>query len=332
MINTTEMLACVLACCIFVADPLTAQALPAGSASDRVVERVADEMERGYVFPRAGREAAARLRAAVRQGTYRRVPPDSILARRLTDELRAATGDGHLSVEYTATPLPMQDSAAAAEMERRDRVQYYGPQINFGFQKIELLPGNVAYLDLRVFAPLDWARPTATAAMALVAHADALIVDLRRNGGGHGEMAQWLASYLFGAMPRPLSGTYYRTLDATRERWTLPDVPGPRFGPEKPVYLLSSRRTFSAAEGFAYDLQALGRATVVGEPTGGGAHPYENVKIDAHFVLGLPVARSVNPITGGNWQGTGVQPDLAVPADSALGVALRLAAGAAAAP
>ncbi|MBC7788868.1 MAG: S41 family peptidase, partial [Anaerolineae bacterium] len=99
----------------------------------------------------------------------------------------------------------------------------------------------------------------------------------------------------------------------------------PRFGPTKPVYLLTSKSTFSAAEGFAYDLQALGRAIIVGEPTGGGAHPYENVKLDEHYVLGLPVSRSVNPITGRNWQGTGVRPDVAVPADSAYTVALRLA-------
>jgi C-terminal processing protease CtpA/Prc len=291
---------------------------------DTLVRRVAAEMEGRYVFPDVGRRVAAQLRAATQRGAYRRMRADEALATRLTAELRAATGDGHLTVEYTATPLPGPDSAAEAEMNRRDRVQYYGPQLNFGFSKVEILPGNVGYIDVRVFAPLDWGAPTATAAMTFVAHTEALVIDLRRNGGGHGEMVQWLISYLMGSEPRPLSGEYSRARDATVQSWTLPWVPGPRFGPTKPVYVLTSRRTFSAAEAFAYNLQALRRAIVVGESTAGGAHPYENVKLDAHFVLGLPTSRSVNPITGGNWQGTGVRPDVAVPADSALAVALRL--------
>ena len=123
-----------------------------------------------------------------------------------------------------------------------------------------------------------------------------------------------------------MSGEYIREGDVTVQRRTLPYVPGPRFGPARPVYILTSRRTFSAAEGFAYDLQALDRATIVGERTGGGAHPYENVRVGPHFVLGLPTARSLNPITGTNWQGTGVRPDIEVEADSALAVALRLIA------
>jgi hypothetical protein len=292
---------------------------------DSLVQRVALEMEQRYVFADVGRRVAAQLRAAVRKGVYRRLTADQALAARLTDELRAATGDGHLVVEYMATVLPPADSAAAAELDRRDRTQYYGPQLNFGFNRAEILDGNVGYLDIRVFAPLDWGGPTATAAMTFIANAEALIVDVRRNGGGHGEMVQWLISYLVDGRSRPLSGEYSRTRDSTVQSWTLPWVPGPRFGLTKPVYVLTSRRTFSAAEALAYDLQALGRAVIVGERTAGGAHPYENVRLDAHFVLGLPMSRSVNPITGGNWQGTGVRPDVAVAADSALVVALRLA-------
>jgi C-terminal processing protease CtpA/Prc len=227
-------------------------------------------------------------------------------------------------MEFTAAPLPEEDAAARAEMDRRDREQYYGPRLNFGFRRAEILADNIGYLDLTVFAPLDWAGESATATMTFLAHTDALIIDLRRNGGGHGEMVQWLASYLLGPEPRSLSGEYSREGDATTQRWSLPYVPGARFGAEKPVYVLTSRQTFSAAEGFAYDLQALKRATVVGERTAGGAHPYENVRLDTHFVLWLPVARSVNPLTGTNWQG-GVRPDVEVKADDALTTALRLA-------
>jgi hypothetical protein len=305
------------------APPADARGAQPVARADSLVRRVADAMTRRYVFPAVGRQVAARLEAAVRAGAYRGAAADSALAARLTRELRAATGDGHLGVEYSAAPIPEADSAAAAEMERRDRDRYYGPRLNYGVQRVELLPGNVGYLDLRVFAPADWGAPVVTAAMTLLARADALVVDLRQNGGGHGETVVWLSSYLADSTPRPLSGTYLRERDATTPSFTLPYVPGPRFGTARPVYVLTSRRTFSAAEAFAYDLQALKRATVVGEPTGGGAHPYENVRLDAHFALGLPIGRSVNPITGGNWQGTGVRPDVAVPADSALAVALR---------
>lgn len=294
------------------------------SEAHRIVPRIAGELERHYVDAESGRRLAARLTASLDSGAYA-ATTGAQLAERLTAELRAASGDGHLGVEYSATPIPEEDRAANGEMDRRDRLRYYGPQLNFGFRSVQLLPGNIGYLDLRVFAPLDWGGETATAAMTMLANADALVIDLRQNGGGHGEMAQWLASYLLGAEPRPLSGAYSRERDATTQQWSLPYVPGKRFGAEKPVYVLTSRRTFSAAEALAYDLQALKRVTIVGERTGGGAHPYENVKVDAHFVLWLPKARSVNPITGGNWQGVGVTPDVEVRADEALPAALKAA-------
>jgi hypothetical protein len=312
-------------CAVTLTPALRAQPATGDLTPPQVVEAVAAEMERGYVLPEVGRRVAAELRAAVRSGAYRQTPAGEALARRLTEALRTASGDGHLSLEFSATPLPEVDSAAAAEMERRDRDRFYGPQINFGFRRAEILDGNVGYLDLRVFAPIDLAGATATAVMTFLAHADVLVVDLRRNGGGHGETVRWLISYLVDGTPLPLSGQYSRRPDETTPSWTLPYVPGSRFGAARPLFVLTSRRTFSAAEAFAYDLQALGRATIVGETTGGGAHPYENVRLSPHYVLGLPTSRSVNPITGGNWQGTGVVPDVSVAADSALAVALRLA-------
>jgi hypothetical protein len=300
------------------------QVAPAGEV-ERIVLRVADTLESRYVSADVGRRLAARLRTAQRSGAYPAAMTGDDLAKRLTAELRAETGDGHLGLEYTPVPLPEEDRTASEEMDRRDRLRYYGPQLNFGFQRVELLADNIGYLDLRVFAPLDWAGETATAAMTLLAHADALVIDLRENGGGHGETAQWLSSYLLPAEPKPLSGEYSRERDATTQQWSLPYVPGTRFGADKPVYVLTSRRTFSAAEAFAYDLQALKRVTVVGERTGGGAHPYVNVKLGAHFVLWLPTGRSVNPLTGGNWQGIGVVPDVEVKAEGALETAVRLA-------
>jgi len=121
------------------------------------------------------------------------------------------------------------------------------------------------------------------------------------------------------------SGTYDRPSDTLTRTFTPSWVPGRRFGPDKPVFVLISNRTFSAAEAFAYDLQALGRATIVGERSGGGAHPFEYRAITPRFVLSLPEGRSINPITGGDWQGVGVRPDVEASAEQALDAALRLA-------
>ena len=173
---------------------LAAQSPRADFDADRIVADIAEAIERRYVFADAGARIATQLRTSIKSGSYRRITDGQALANRLTEELRTASADGHLSVEYSAAPLPKEDSVANAEMAQRDRERYYGPQINFGFQRVELLPDNVGYLDLRVFAPLDWAAPNVTAAMTLLANVDALIVDLRQNGGGHGETSAWLMS------------------------------------------------------------------------------------------------------------------------------------------
>jgi C-terminal processing protease CtpA/Prc len=164
---------------------------------------------------------------------------------------------------------------------------------------------------------------TIAAAMNAIANTDALILDLRHNGGGSDTVAL-VASYLFDER-QPLSGIYDRARDELTQGYTQAYVPGKRFGSSKPVYVLISKRTFSAAEALAYDLQALKRATIVGEPSGGGAHPFEYRRIHPHFVLWSVTRRSVNPITKGNWQGTGVQPDVRVDSGQALEKALELA-------
>jgi C-terminal processing protease CtpA/Prc len=161
------------------------------------------------------------------------------------------------------------------------------------------------------------------AAMTLVAQGDALIIDLRRNGGGM-ESANLLMSYLL-PPGTEISGSFDRPTGKRTHTTTAAWVPGRVFGADKPIYILTSKRTFSAAEAVTYDLQAAKRAVVVGEVTGGGANPFEYRRIDAHFALSLPEARSINPITGTNWQDVGVKPDVAVPADQALEIALGLA-------
>lgn len=319
------MLRLVLSCLLLLSTGARAQDAPSAPPTLPPVEQAAtvraaaDLIERRYVDPAQGHAIAAALRRGL--GRWNAPLAADDFARRATAHFREVSRDGHLGLSYSAAPLPERDGDAAfdrAEMER-----WYGAALNHGIERIERLPGNVMLLDLRVFPPTEMAGDVFAAAMNVVAQGDALILDLRRNGGGGGDAVQLLAGYLL-EPDSPLSGVYDRPTDTLTPAITPPWVPGRRFGADKPLYVLTSKRTFSAAEAAAYDLQALGRALVVGETTGGGAHPFEYRRIAPHFAVDLPESRSFNPITGGNWQGRGVQPDVRVPADDALEEALRL--------
>jgi C-terminal processing protease CtpA/Prc len=188
------------------------------------------------------------------------------------------------------------------------------------------LEGNVGYVEIRSFAYSARAIADAVAKeMSAVADADALIIDIRRNGGGAPEAVSLISSYLFGEQPVHLNSLYFRPDNTTEDFYTLRSVAGKRFGPDKPVYVLTSKATFSAAEEFAYNLQSRKRATIVGETSGGGAHPGGTQQVGEGFWVFVPAGRAINPITRTNWEGVGVIPEVPVPADSALTTALRLA-------
>ena len=191
---------------------------------------------------------------------------------------------------------------------------------NFGIRRVERLDGNVGYLDVRRVAVAANAGPAVAAAMELVAGTYALILDLRRNGGGSPDGVLLWCSYLLEDEPIHLNDIFHADSGETRQFWTLPYVPGTRYV-DRPIYVLTSSRTFSGGEEFCYNLQALGRAELIGETTGGGAHPTRGFPISRAVGIGIPFARSINPITGTNWQGTGVVPDVAVPEAEAYDVA-----------
>ncbi len=157
--------------------------------------------------------------------------------------------------------------------------------------------------------------------MTLLTHTDALVVDLRYNHGGDSDGVIILMSYLYAAEDTVhIFDIYWRPSNLTRQYWNMPDVAGRRY-PKKPVWVLTSSRTFSGAESFAYDLQAQKRVTVVGEVTGGGAHPGDMVKVAPHFGIGVPMGRSINPVTKTDWEGTGVRPDVPTTAEKAFDTA-----------
>jgi hypothetical protein len=198
--------------------------------------------------------------------------------------------------------------------------------LNYGIFRVERLAGNIGYIDLRLVAPPERAGTAIAAAMELVAGTHALIIDLRGNGGGSPHGAAMWCSYLFPGADTHLNDIYDRDSGQTRQFWSLAYLPGRRYL-DRPVYVLSSAKTFSGGEDIAYTLQAHGRAQVIGETTGGGAHPSRMVPISPTLAMSVPFARSVSPVTGTNWEGTGVVPDIAATAgeahDVAYGLALR---------
>jgi retinol-binding protein 3 len=207
---------------------------------------------------------------------------------------------------------------------------------NYGFEKIERLPGNIGYLDLRGFFPPDEGGATAVAAMNVLSNSDAVIVDLRQNGGGDPSMIQLITTYFFDE-PTHLNDLHWRTTSGERvdQFWTLPHVSGRRM-PKVPLFVLTSKFTFSGGEEFANNLRALKRATLIGETTGGGANPGERFPLPAGFGVFIPGGRAVNPIDNSNWEGKGVEPHVKVKADDALATAkvaaLEAIAGSAADP
>jgi len=279
-------------------------------------------LKANYVFPETAAKMEQAIRDRVAKGEYGALTSAKALADKLTKDLQEVSRDKHLHVMYDANGVPDRpgDGRSAEDLER---ARGWLQRVNFGFEKVERLPGNIGYVEIRGFVPPRLGAGTATAAMSFVAHADALIVDLRRNNGGEPAMIAYVLSYLFDEATH-LNDIYERPTDRTQQFWTS-EVPGPSYGGTRPVYVLTSARTFSGGEEFAYNLKTLKRATIVGETTGGGAHPTNAHRIGERFMIGVPFARAINPITGTNWEGTGVAPDVAVPADEALDTAVRLA-------
>lgn len=291
-----------------------------------VIQAAAALIEQRYVDAEKAKVIATELRRIARED--RQPLEGEAFAQAMTERFRRVSGDGHLGLSYSEAPIPEDGGEAAfsaAEMEK-----WYGKHVNHGVEKIERLEGNVMLLDLRVFPPPEMGADVFAAAMTVVAQGDALIIDLRENAGG-AETADLLTGYLVEG-GSPLTGSYDRPSDTHRHYSAPAWVPGRRFGSTKPLYVLTSKRTFSAAEALAYNLQALGRAVIVGEVTGGGAHPFEYRRVHPHFAVDLPEGKSINPITGTNWEGVGVRPDVAVPADQALAKSLELARAAIANP
>jgi peptidase S41-like protein len=243
-----------------------------------------------------------------------------VFAFRLTRYLQELAHDRHLLLMYSVLPIHSDKEGQPNPIEvQRGHNQEVSD--HFGFERVEVMDGHIGYIELRRFADPESAAGMLSSVMDRVESTRALIIDLRRNHGGSPGMGVLLASYFF---EKPVHWVDLKSRNHTEELWTFSSVSGARYL-DRPVYLLTSRHTFSAGEGFSYHMRNLKRAMIIGEPTGGGANPGVRKRLDDHFWMFLPTMRALSPITGTNWNGVGVQPDLIVPADEALSTAIELA-------
>ena len=295
----------------------------------KILDKISSLLEKNYLFAEIGKEIGDYLQEQLNDNKYQVMTDPDSFAKQITSDLRQINQDKHLLLVYdpqkvkdlkTEESEPSEEELKEIEQRRIEN----GRRNNFGFRKVEILDGNVGYLDLRSFQSTDYAASTALGALSFLSNSDAVIIDLRDNYGGSASMYLFLTSYFFDSDMVHLSDMINRRSEFTQQFWTLPYVPGKRL-PKVDLYILTSKRTFSAAEEFAYDLQSLKRAVIIGEATGGGAHLTTRIVVDDNFYMFMPFAGSRNPITNTNWEGAGVTPDVEVTEETALDTAYLLA-------
>jgi len=290
----------------------------------QVIDTIMKRLNDSYVFPEVAKKMEESIRERLAKKEYDQITSAKEFAKTLTNDLQAVSKDKHLRVRYSHQSIPEREPRREPTAEEREQNRRELIWMNHGFSKVERLSGNIGYLEFLNFMDAELGADTVAAAMNFINGTDALIIDMRRNGGGNPAMVALVCSYLFGPEPVHLNDLYWREGNRTDEFWTRKEVPGKRYL-NKDVYVLTSKRTFSGAEEFTYNLKNLKRATIVGETTGGGAHPGGGFRISEHFGMFVPTGRAISPITKTNWEGTGVTPDISVPADQALLVARLMA-------
>jgi C-terminal processing protease CtpA/Prc len=281
-----------------------------------LVEALVGRLEEAYVFPERAARAAHVLRARIAAGGYGEAQGPE-LCELISADLLEATNDKHLRLLWHESLESSRDEAElVAALRQQFRLESYG------LSRVERLPGNIGLIELTIIPPAAEAAPAIAAAMELVTHTYALILDLRETRGGSPDGVAFLCSYFLPDGDVHLTDVIEGPRGPTRQYWTSAYLPGRRYI-GRPVHVLTSASTFSGGEELAYDLQALGRATIVGERTRGGAHPSAVVSLTEQIELRLPVARALNPVTGSNWEGVGVEPDVPAASADALETARR---------
>jgi retinol-binding protein 3 len=289
---------------------------------NEIVEHIAAALKANYIYLDTALKMSSFIRHQLKAGTYDTIKTPSVFAAALTNDILSVYHDGHLSIDYApvlSESLNKNNPEAKNAIEER-RLKFR-KKVNFGFSKAEILPGNIGYIEIGgFFEPDKDAREMAIAALRFVSNSEALIIDLRKNMGGDPRMVTFICNFFFKDKVH-LNDLCARKDNSIDSFWTRPDTLLQTLN-TIPIYILTSKTTFSAGEELTYDLQAQKRAVVVGENTGGGAHPVQPLDVGHGFVANIPFARAINPITKTDWETTGVTPDIKTSSDKALDVAL----------
>ena len=264
---------------------------------EKTIDAISKRLTEYYVYPDVGAKMIEAMRDHEKHGDYKSIVDGNVFADALSRDLKAVSHDKHLFVGYD--PFILLDRSGSSSEPRppspadETRFRSMIEHDNCTFSKLEILDHNIGYVKFGAFPDPDICGPTVVAAMNFLAHTDALIFDLRENHGGDPSMVDFMVSYLF-KEPTHINDLTNRHDNETHQYWTLPWVPGPRFV-DQPVYVLTSHETFSGGEEFTFDLKTQKRATIVGETTGGGAHPVRGLPAGDHFTIGVPFGRNHQP-------------------------------------
>jgi len=293
------------------------------STNTEVIRLLSEKLKTYYIFPDVAEKICVGLQKHLENGDYTDLIDDEFFAYALTTHMQEICHDEHLWVRWHSESLPDEETLRLST-EWKETQQLQAKVNNFGIYRVERMAGNIGYVDIRYFHRPSWGGDIAVAAMNFLANMSAIIIDLRKCSGGYPEMISLISSYFLGREPVHLSDVYWRDDDTTNHYWTLPYIPGQTLE-DKPLYLLISRETFSAGEGFAYDMQARKRATLVGEQTDGGAHPGASYRLSQHYEAFIPIGCPTHPITKQNWEAIGVTPDVQIASEKALTAAHKMA-------
>lgn len=274
-------------------------------------------LDERYVDAAVAKKIVADLKKRQTAGEFDKYTSGPDFALRVNALMKDMVTDAHLRFRFSENALPKRERPSEPSPEEIKRYEEEVKFVNAGFEKVERLRGNVGYIKFNHFDSQDNVKRPMAAAMNFLANTDAMIIDLRENGGGDPAGVQLVCSYFFPEKPVHLNSLYFREGNRTMEFWTLKAVDAPRYL-DKEVYVLTSKRTGSGAEECSYNLKNLKRATLVGTSTWGGANPGGVVRLSDHFSCFVPVGKAINPYTKTNWEGTGVEPDVKVDSTKAL--------------
>lgn len=276
-----------------------------------IITSIKTHLAECYIDLDLSKKMITELDKNLKSNMYDKITNPAEFSKKLTEDLQSVSKDLHLKVRFEPERIAQEKHVVSEEMklEVEKKMAMQMAEINYGFTEVKILDGNIGYLNLRTFADIKYAEETATATMNFLSNTNAIIIDLRTNGGGVPSMMQLLSSYFFDETPVLLSDFYERKTDTKTQLYSLTSLAGKRSA-NKPIYILTSKQTFSAAEAFAYTLKHLDKAVVVGEITAGGANRTKRINLNDEFTISVPYIKSIHPITKTNWEGKGVQPDI----------------------